>query len=230
MKYYYDLHIHSVLSPCADSLMTPNNILNMAALKGLDIVAITDHNSLKQLPVFQEIAESYAFLFVYGVEVCVKEEVHILCYFKTLSDAMRFDRELDRHIDHTVPEKVGTSYLTDNEDFCRSSLPYSLSRPLDLSLLELCTILESYDHLRFFAHLERPKFGGLPFIDQVSMNGIELSLKDGTRFIRENRLENKRIMHNSDAHQLMDILERTPSNTIELEKLDIDLLFQAFRS
>jgi hypothetical protein len=230
MKYYYDLHIHSVLSPCADGLMTPNNILNMAALKGLDIVAITDHNSLKQLPVFAEIAESYAFLFVYGVEVCVKEEVHVLCYFKTLSAAMQFDRELDRHIDHTITEKVGTAYLTDNEDFCRSSLPYSLSRPLDLSLLELCTMLEPYDHLRFFAHLERPKFGGLPYVDRISMNGIEIAMLDGDRFIQENHLENKKIIHNSDAHQLMDILERTERNSIELEKLDLDSLFQAFRS
>jgi len=58
MKFFYDLHIHSVLSPCADRLMTPNNIFNMANLKGLNIIAVTDHNSMKQLPVLSEIAES----------------------------------------------------------------------------------------------------------------------------------------------------------------------------
>ncbi|MDO5479206.1 MAG: histidinol-phosphatase, partial [Clostridia bacterium] len=29
MKLYYDLHIHSALSPCGDNDMTPNNIVNM---------------------------------------------------------------------------------------------------------------------------------------------------------------------------------------------------------
>ena len=47
-KMYYDLHIHSALSPCGDDLMTINNIFNMAYIKGLDLIAITDHNSLKQ--------------------------------------------------------------------------------------------------------------------------------------------------------------------------------------
>lgn len=47
MIYYYDLHIHSVLSPDADTLMTPNNIFNMANLKGLNIISVTDHNSFK---------------------------------------------------------------------------------------------------------------------------------------------------------------------------------------
>ena len=31
-----DLHIHTALSPCGDMDMTPNNIVNMAQLKGLD--------------------------------------------------------------------------------------------------------------------------------------------------------------------------------------------------
>lgn len=32
MRLTYDLHIHSCLSPCGDSDMTPNNIVNMALL------------------------------------------------------------------------------------------------------------------------------------------------------------------------------------------------------
>ena len=69
MKYYYDLHIHTCLSPCGDVLMTPNNILNMAYLKGLNIIAITDHNSTLQLPSIMELAQSYDILVIPGVEV-----------------------------------------------------------------------------------------------------------------------------------------------------------------
>ena len=54
---YYDLHIHSCLSPCAEDEMTPNNICNMALIKGLDLIALTDHNSVRQIPAFAEAAE-----------------------------------------------------------------------------------------------------------------------------------------------------------------------------
>ena len=46
-EYYYDFHIHSVLSPCGDEDNTPNNLAGMASLSGLDIVALTDHNTAK---------------------------------------------------------------------------------------------------------------------------------------------------------------------------------------
>ena len=38
---YYDLHIHSALSPCGDDTMTINNIFNMSYIKGLELIAIT---------------------------------------------------------------------------------------------------------------------------------------------------------------------------------------------
>ena len=47
MAISYDLHIHSCLSPCGDEGMTPPNIANMAALLGLDLIAVTDHNSCR---------------------------------------------------------------------------------------------------------------------------------------------------------------------------------------
>ena len=50
MKLAADLHIHSCISPCADMSMTPNNVVNMAYLKGLDVIAVADHNSARNLP------------------------------------------------------------------------------------------------------------------------------------------------------------------------------------
>ena len=38
-----DLHVHSLLSPCAAVEMTPRNIIRNAVAAGVDIVAITDH-------------------------------------------------------------------------------------------------------------------------------------------------------------------------------------------
>ena len=56
----YDLHIHSCLSPCGDDDMTPANITGLAALIGLDVIAVTDHNSCKNCPAVMKAAAVYA--------------------------------------------------------------------------------------------------------------------------------------------------------------------------
>ena len=55
----YDLHIHSCLSPCGDDDMTPGNIVGMAAIKGLDVIAVTDHNSCRNCPAVMKLAKQY---------------------------------------------------------------------------------------------------------------------------------------------------------------------------
>lgn len=86
MKLYYDLHIHSALSPCGDGDMTPNNIVNMASLKGLDIIAVSDHNSAKNWPRsgFSAKRNCPDLLVVPAIEAESSEEVHILCLFSAL--------------------------------------------------------------------------------------------------------------------------------------------------
>lgn len=88
----YDLHIHSCLSPCGDDDMTPANIAGMAALKGLDAVALTDHNSCKNCPAFLAAAKEYGIIGIPGMELTTSEEVHAVCLFPELYQAMEFDR------------------------------------------------------------------------------------------------------------------------------------------
>ena len=73
MKYAVDLHMHSCLSPCGDMDMTPNNIVNMCKLKGLDMIAVTDHNTAKQLPVIQKVADYVGVALLPGMELTTKE-------------------------------------------------------------------------------------------------------------------------------------------------------------
>ena len=48
MKIYkMDLHIHSCLSPCADLDMTPRSIVETSLAKGLDGIALCDHNTIE---------------------------------------------------------------------------------------------------------------------------------------------------------------------------------------
>ena len=90
MKCFIDLHIHSCLSPCAEEDMTPNNIVNMSVLKGLDIIGVTDHNSAKNAAAVFEAGKRAGLVVVPGMELCTLEEVHLLCLFKNLEDVENF--------------------------------------------------------------------------------------------------------------------------------------------
>ena len=90
MELFADLHIHSCLSPCGDDEMTPGNILGMAVVKGLDMVAIADHNSALNLPAAQLIAEAYGVLLIPAIEITTREEVHMLGYFPSVDVAVEF--------------------------------------------------------------------------------------------------------------------------------------------
>ena len=94
----YDLHIHSCLSPCGDDDMTPANIVGMAMIKGLDLIAVTDHNSCKNCPAVLTMAEAYGLTALPGMELTTSEEVHVVCLFADLKDALAFDEYVYSHL------------------------------------------------------------------------------------------------------------------------------------
>jgi hypothetical protein len=230
MKYAYDLHIHSCLSACADDLMSPNNIFNMANLKGLNIISITDHNTTKHIPIYQDLSESYDMLFIPGVEITVKEGFHVLCYFKSFHDAIQFDHILEEN-SQKFPydqEKYGYQQIMNIYDEEIDQIEYLLSAPLKLSLLELIDALKPYPHLLFYAHIDRNKQSGINFIHQIKLHGVELSNHVDPSFIEKHHLQDFVVLHNSDAHQIIDILEPSDKNQMTLESLNIDAFFRYF--
>ena len=226
MKYPYDLHIHSVLSPCADILMTPNNILNMAMLKGLKIIAVTDHNSTLQLLMLSELAKSYDFLFIPGVEITTRENHHILVYFRNIDDAVKFESILNQYRLPLV-HPYGLASLTDVEDLVIETLPDISSEALNISYAELVSRLIPYQHILILAHVDRPNQTILEHLHQYQFDGIELTDCDNLNLL-QGGLSQFTILYNSDAHDLLSISEPTLHNTIELESLSIDAFFRYF--
>lgn len=98
MKYSYDLHIHSCLSPCGDMDMTPNNIVNMASLLGLDLIAVSDHNTALNLPAVFSVAKQVGLTVIPAIEANTAEEVHVLCLFPELEDALSCSDEFYQHL------------------------------------------------------------------------------------------------------------------------------------
>lgn len=221
MKYYYDLHIHTCLSPCGDVLMTPNNILNMAYLKGLNIIAITDHNSTLQLPSIMELSESYDMLVIPGIEVATSEGYHVVCLFRTLSDATSFQNVLEHFLNKVSYDKeiYGYQQILDVNDEIVSELDYYLIPNTSFNVDNLNKIVKKLKGVMILAHPH--KYKNLNESDEFisKFDAVEKNLKD------ENHKFNKmkKTFVNSDAHQITDILE--PTSWIELDELTIDALF-----
>lgn len=89
-KILYDLHIHSALSPCADNDMTPVNIGAMSSAKGLQIIAVADHNAIANVAAAREVGEALDVIVVPAVELQTQEDVHILCLFETFENLQGF--------------------------------------------------------------------------------------------------------------------------------------------
>lgn len=157
IKLSYDLHIHSCLSPCGDEDMTPANIVNMAKIIGLDVIAVTDHNSCRNLPAVYNYAKKNNIISICGMELCTMEEVHVLCYFWELEDAMLFDKYVyDRLIKVANKENIfGKQEIYGDMDIKVSEEPYLLINATDISFNSLDELMKQYKGIYIPAHVEK---------------------------------------------------------------------------
>ncbi|MEG0230205.1 MAG: PHP domain-containing protein, partial [Oscillospiraceae bacterium] len=96
-KIFYDLHIHSCLSPCGEMDMTPFNIAGMAKVKELDLIALCDHNTCKNCGAFLKACDNYNIIGICGMELTTAEEIHLICLFKSLKTAVDFSEKIEKH-------------------------------------------------------------------------------------------------------------------------------------
>ncbi len=222
--YNYDLHIHSCLSPCADDDMTPNNIAGMSALNGLNIVALTDHNSCENCPAFLEACRKQGIVGIAGMELTTAEDVHIVCLFENLDDAMEFSREVYEHlmpIDNK-PEIFGNQIITDSEDEPTGHVKKLLISATDLWMSDAIALVQKYNgHVRP-AHIDRESNGIVAILGDVPREyGFRyVEFRDSANikpyYEKYESLSGTQTLVCSDAHHLWDISEA--GNTIELSQ------------
>jgi 3',5'-nucleoside bisphosphate phosphatase len=210
----YDLHIHSCLSPCGEEDMLPSNIIGMAYLNNLDVIAVTDHNSCKNCPAVQRLAEQYQIVAIPGMELTTMEEVHVLCLFAELSDALRFDEYVYSQLmkipnDERVFGKVfGKQEIFDEEDRRLGTEPYLLINATNISFDELGGLMKEYKGIYIPAHLDKNSnslISNLGFIPpEADFPAAELAdiaqLEELSK--RNPYLRKCNIITNSDAHML----------------------------
>lgn len=240
MKVYYDLHIHSVLSACADVLQTPNNLLNMSMLKGLDMIAICDHNGAKQYETIELLKDSFDFTIIYGMEITVHEGFHVLAYFETMKQVMELDKIIDLSLDKSVREVKGqelgvdlVQVVTDEYDEEKYQIPYYLNQQIPYDFASVIKIVKGLGGLVIPAHIDRSGTGILDFIEDFSsydIDGIEIYKKDNIDELKQKYpyLNKYKCIYNSDAHDIDKISER--ENFLELDENNFNSLKEYFKN
>ena len=237
-RYYYDLHIHSCLSPCGDDDNTPNNIAGMASLCELDIVALTDHNTTKNCPAFFAAAEKYGIIPVAGMELTTSEDIHVVCLFETLSEALDFGSfiESKRIPIKNKPKIFGEQLILDAKDNVVGKEENLLSNATTISIEDVHSVVTSFGGICYPAHIDRDSNGIIAVLGTIPHDSeftlFELHSGDKLDSMsKKYSIDKSRFIISSDAHYLTDM--RDKENFFELSSEGADSvraeLFDIFR-
>lgn len=226
-RYYYDLHIHSCLSPCGDDDSTPDSIAGMGELNGLDIMALTDHNTCKNCPAFFEAAEKHGILPIAGMELTTAEEIHVVCLFPDLESALSFSDEVDKRrikIKNRT-DIFGNQLILDCEDNIIGNDEHLLSNATTISLDEVPSIVNKYGGICYPAHIDRESNGIISvlgmFPKSPAFDCAEVHNPDKiSEYSVLSGFSKDKLIISSDAHFLWDIKEKT--DYIELEEIPLN--------
>ena len=223
---YYDLHIHSALSPCSDDLMT--------YIKGLQLIAITDHNSLKQQYYLEKIIEHDILKgkidYVHGVELQSSEEIHLLAYFKKGSNLNVIQEWIDKHLIKVKNQSdyYGNQYIFNEFDEVIGIEDNLLISSLDLNVYQIVKKVHEFNGVVILAHVMAKRYGiyevyhGIP--DDLNYDGIEVESIKQLNELKQlcKHLKDDYVFFNSDAHNLESISE-------PINQIDRDIFYQLWR-
>lgn len=208
-----DLHLHSVLSPCGDLEMSPAAVLARAREVGLDLIALTDHNMVENGTALQALAEGSGISLLYGMEMETAEEVHVLCLFDGLTEALALQETVYAHLPAIPndPERFGYQVVVDAEENVLRFEERLLVNATDIPLADAVSLVERRGGLAIPSHVDRPVHSlvsqlGFPPAD-LPLAAVELSRFAGPAFLEENDswIERVPIVRFSDAHFLGEI-------------------------
>ncbi len=211
-EYKIDLHVHTCLSPCADLLMTPGNIIKRALSNGLDIIAITDHNSARNVEVAMELAVNTPLTIIPGMEVESSEEVHLLCLFGRLDDLYSWERIIYRSLPEISNDEsfFGYQLITDLNDEYIARESRLLATATKLSVDEIVREVKNIGGVVIPSHIDRPFnsiIANLGFISaDLGLPVLEVSRRSSPGKVIEKYsfLKDFTLITNSDSHCLND--------------------------
>jgi len=205
-----DLHVHSCLSPCGSLRLSPREIARRARAAGLDAVALTDHNTARQIPAVAHCCRAAGLLFVPGIEAHTSEEIHVLCLFERDDDAVAFGDYLYGRLPPVacMPEKMGDQVVVNDAGEILGALDRFLTNATDLTLTELVEQTAAAGGLAIPAHVDRPSGGlleRLGFVPPLPFPTLEVSPRYDLGRDPLGLAGRHRLVTGSDAHAPEDI-------------------------
>lgn len=203
MKVCYDLHIHSALSPCADNDMSIINIIAKASAVGIDMIAIADHNSIKNVKVAIKTGLYLGITVVPAVELQTIEDIHILCLFSNFFDLENFYNTLSFMDIKNRPEIFGEQLVFNDDGEVAEIESRLLLSASDIAEHEIYDRVKKYNGLAIPAHINREANGIIATLGVVpkTYKVVELSNDCSTEIINEYST-NYKVILNSDSHCL----------------------------
>lgn len=212
-----DLHIHTCLSPCADMDMSPRRIIDKAVETGLDIIAVTDHNSGENIEVTARLAEARGITFLSGLEITSYEEVHILALFKDTVNALQMQDIVYRSLPAGENDErlYGHQLVVNEADEILGFNRRLLITATSMNASNIVNTIRSLGGLSIASHIDRETFSvisQLGFIpEDLSFDALEISTlmtKERAAGIFQG-LNRFPWVSFSDAHRIEDIGKRS---------------------
>lgn len=207
-----DLHIHTCLSPCGDWEMSPRDVIRRSREAGLDLIAVCDHNSSENAGAAMREGARAGLAVLPGMEICTREEVHLLALFENLSQALAMQEFVYTGLPgENQPEVFGYQVVAneENEVVCENSR--LLIGATHHSLEQVVRRTHALGGLSVSAHVDRPANGiinQLGFIPpDLELDAVEISYRIPLAEARERfpLIGGLPCITSSDAHFLKDI-------------------------
>lgn len=228
MRVYYDLHIHTAASPCGDSLMSPNNIVNMAKLKGLDVIAITDHQTCCNCQAVKKVGEKNDLLVIPGMEIECGEEFHLIALLPSCEIAKQIEAYIKERMPKLKnnPQLFGRQQCLNEEDEVTHEIEEFLLVATNRSACEIVKQVVKVGGVIYPAHIDRQSYSIISQLGILPQEPIfkALEISKGANMKQyETKYKAHHIIQSSDAHYLQDISEA--HHFLELPEISIQALF-----
>ncbi len=207
MKRKVDLHIHSVLSACADRDNTILNIVRMSALLKTDMIAIADHNSARHCAAAKKAGKKYGVEVVPALEVTTSEDIHALCLFRDVSAAEKLGKILEESLPKYPLDLrlYAPQHVTDEQDRVLTEIPFLLNVASRFGILELTEWVAEHGGIVIPAHADKMANGIAAILGEIPEEAqfTTLEITENCPERQKNEWAKKyRLIRSSDAHNL----------------------------
>jgi PHP family Zn ribbon phosphoesterase len=192
--------------------MSPKKIVQKSIEQGLDLIALCDHNTAENAAAAMREGAQHGVAVLPGIEICSKEEVHLVTLFKNIENALEMQEYVYAHLPgENQPEVFGNQIIADEHDHVLGENPRLLIGATQLGLHDIVKKTHQLDGICICSHVDRPAYsliGQLGFIpDDLKLDGVEVSFRVSLDKVHETipGIDDYPCVRFSDAHFLDDI-------------------------